>query len=242
MKKWLLALGSLLLVALAAIALSSRIYGVGIRIHDGRHYVLGNHERYLLGGRVTSVARKYYGTFRATGMSQQALWSEASELGRWLRSKPALLKIGETLFAHGGISPKILSTNPTLQSVDAEAAAGFTIGNSTQRTIENHVLHDSVGVLFYRGLAQDLDELGLGKKADRDHVERILDHFDVKRIAIGHSLAEHVSHDFDGSVIRVDVPHADGRSEALLIEDGGLWRVDNHGERFPLEQAKNVES
>ena len=206
------------------------------------HYVLGNHERYLLDGRVKSAARKYNGSFRVTGLSPAALWSEDTELGRWLRSKPVLLKIGKTLFAHGGISPKVLSMNPSLQSVDTEAAAGFTIGDSTQRTIEDHVLHDPLGILFYRGLAQDMDAYGLGKKADGEHVDRLLDHFEVERIAIGHSLAEHVSHDYGGSVIRVDVPHAEGRSEALLFEGDTLWRVDSTGARFTLEQAKNIES
>jgi len=203
------------------------------------HYVLGNHERYLLDGRVKSVAKKYFGSFRATGLSQKELWSENSELGRWLRSKPALLKIGKTLFAHGGISAKILNLNPTLEKVDTEVAKGFTIENSTQRTIENSLLHDSLGILFYRGLAQDMSKYNLGKKAGDEHVELILSRFGVDRIAIGHSLAEHVSYDYGGKVIRVDVNHAEEKSEALLFEGGLLWRVDNKGNKFPLEQVKN---
>ena len=55
-------------------------------------FILGNHERYLLDGRVKSAAKKYYGTFRTTGMSSRELWPENSELGMWLRSKPVMLK------------------------------------------------------------------------------------------------------------------------------------------------------
>src|SRR3546814_7468717 len=36
--------------------------------------------------------------------------SAGTELGRWLRSKPVLVKVGDTLFAHGGISPRVLAT------------------------------------------------------------------------------------------------------------------------------------
>ena len=49
------------------------------------HYVLGNHERYLLDGRVKSAAKKYKGSFRVTGLSPTSLWSEDSELGSGFR-------------------------------------------------------------------------------------------------------------------------------------------------------------
>lgn len=200
------------------------------------HYILGNHERYLLDGRVKSVAKKYYGTFRTTKMYQHELWSENSELGRWLRSKPAVLKIGDTLFVHGGISPEVLSTSPTLQSIDEEVKSSFVLGDTIRRNIEGSVIHSSLGVLFYRGLSKNMSEYGLGEKASTDHVDQVLSAFRVKRIAIGHTLVDHIGYDYDGKVIRVDVAHSEGVSEALLIENNSMWRIDTSGNKQALER------
>jgi hypothetical protein len=204
------------------------------------HFILGNHERYLLDGRTKSVASKYYGTFRTTEMSQRELWSEKSEMGRWLRSKPVILKIGSTLFVHAGISPKVLLMNPSLQSIDKEADNNFVTDDAVRRTIDGNVIHDAHGIIFYRGLAQDRRADNLGEKASTAHVNVVLEKFKVDRIAIGHTLATNISHDYDGKVIRVDVNHSGGVSEGLLIEDNVLWRADDKGNIFPLKQVKNI--
>ena len=201
------------------------------------HYVLGNHERYLLDGRVKSVARKYYGTFRTTGLSPEALWTEASELGRWLRSKPVLLKIGDTLFAHGGVSPKVLSANMSLGAIDKEAEENFVLNNTIRRNIDGSILHDKQGLLYYRNLIKDMDQRELGAKADAGHVDQVLTQYQVKRIAIGHTLVDRISQDYDGKVLRIDVPHSEGTSEALVIEGESLWVVDAQGNKSALGGA-----
>lgn len=203
------------------------------------HFVLGNHERYLLDGRTKSVASKYYGTFRTTEMSQRELWSEKSELGRWLRSKPVMLKIGSTLFVHAGISPKVLGMNPTLQSIDKEAENNFVTDDVIRRNIDGSVIHDANGILFYRGLALDRSADDLGEKASTAHVNQVLEKFKVDRIAIGHTLAANISHDYDEKVVRVDVHHSGEVSEGLFIKDNTLWRADDKGTMFPLKQVGN---
>jgi hypothetical protein len=203
------------------------------------HFVLGNHERYLLDGRTKSVASKYYGTFRTTDLSQRELWSEKSELGRWLRSKPVMLKVGSTLFVHAGISPKVLGMNPTLQSVDKEAENNFVTDDIIRRTIDGSVIHDADGLLFYRGLALDRSADDLGEKASTTHVNQVLEKFKVDRIAIGHTLATNISHDYNEKVIRVDVHHSGEVSEGLVIKNNTLWRADDKGTLFPLKQVEN---
>src|SRR3546814_13183384 len=76
----------------------------------------------LLQGRPKHVADKYYATINATGLDHGELWSAGTELGRWLRSKPVLVKVGDTLFAHGGISPRVLATGLGIDAIDAVAA------------------------------------------------------------------------------------------------------------------------
>ena len=204
-----------------------------------KRQVLGNHERYLLDGRVKSVSRKYFGTFRATGLSQKELWSEHSELGKWLRSKPALLKIGETLFVHGGISPSVLKSNPTLESIDREVENNFVIGNVFLRNVSDSPIHGSEGILFYRGFAKDMSEHNLYGKANPEHIDHVLSFYDVKRIAIGHSLTKNIGYDYEGKIVRVDIHHSEGESEALLIENNLLWRLDVEGNRYPLRKTQN---
>lgn len=203
------------------------------------HYILGNHERYLLDGRVKSVAPKYYGTFRATGMSPRQLWSEDSELGKWLRSKPVMLKVGDTLFVHGGISPRALTYNYSLETIDAESARHFVIGDSVRRNVDDSIIHGADGLLFYRGLTQSSSDKGPNESASAEHVDNILTTYKVNRIAIGHTLVSHIGSDYDGKVLRVDVPHASGTSEALLMENASFWVVDSKGNKSPLTKLKD---
>jgi hypothetical protein len=198
------------------------------------HYILGNHERYLLDGRVKSAAKKYLGTLRATGMLPSDLWSENAELGAWIRSKPVILKMGDTLFVHGGISPRVLDHNLSLQAIDTEAQHNFVIGDTVQRNIEDSILHGADGLLFYRNLAKDMSADELGAKVSVEHIDKVLAAFKVNRIAIGHTLVSHIGHDYDGKIIRVDVAHSEGTSEALLMEDATFWVVNHQGQKSPL--------
>lgn len=201
------------------------------------HYVLGNHEQKLLNGRTSDVDRKYLGTIRLARQSHRALWDERSELGRWLRSKPVLIKVGGYLFTHGGVSPDVLALKPTLDEIDRHAAAVMT---ADPRDIDDPrakvLIWDKMGVLWYRGLARGSEEI---PKADPAHVERVLQHFGVRHVVIGHTLARHIGHDYGGAVVRVDVDHAGGTREAVLIEGDAIHRVDANGVQTALARAVN---
>jgi hypothetical protein len=205
----------------------------------GVHYILGNHEQMLVTGRTSYLHPKYFGTLNLARESHAALWDEHSELGRWLRSKPVLLKVGDWLFMHGGVSPAVLEARPSLADVDRAAAAVFAtppdrIADRAQRLL----IWDRDGLLWYRGLAMPLDA---APKADAAHVTQVLQHFGVRHLAIGHSLAQHVGTDYGGAVLRVDVHHASGTIEGVLIEGGQAHRVDARGTRSPLQAATNLE-
>ena len=78
-------------------------------------------------------------------------------------------------------------------------------------------------------------------KVPAAHVRQLLRHFGVRHVAIGHSLVHHVGHDYGGAVLRVDVHHASGTREAVLIENGAAHRVDASGKRSALEAAVNAD-
>lgn len=204
------------------------------------HYVLGNHERYLLDGRAKSAHKKYFGSARATQRSHAELWSAQTVLGDWLRHKPVMVKINDFLFVHAGVSPEVLETAPTLAEIDEFASENLTLGNPYFRNTKQSPIHGSYGILFYRGFVKGQTEYGLSPKASSQHIENVLNHFDVKHVVIGHTLVDHVSSDYLGRIVRVDVDHGSGISEGLSVNDGVTKRINNDGERFELPTAEEL--
>jgi hypothetical protein len=216
-----------------------RMEGEAQAAGGGVHLVLGNHDQMLLIGRTSYYHPKYFGTLRLSGESPQALWDERSELGRWLRSKPILLKVGNYLFVHGGVSPAVLVRAPSLADVDRHASAVLTQApDSIAEEAARDIVWGRDGLLWYRGLAMALDG---APRSDAKHVARVLEHFGVRHIAIGHTLVQHVGSDYDGAVLRIDVQHAAGKVEGVLLEDGLQFRIDATGQRFPLQAAINLD-
>jgi hypothetical protein len=197
------------------------------------HYVLGNHERYALQGRPKSAHPKHLATARATGLKYGDLWSTRSELGRWLRSKPAMLKIGDTLFVHGGVGTEVMALAPSLAQIDAAAARYTDALRKSDDPVGVTTIQSNTGVLADRSLAKAADT----DSAIDAHLTRLLRHFDAERIAIGHTSVAHVGYTHGGRVLRTNVVHAQGTNEGLLWRDGSWWRVDAGGLREPMGPA-----
>ena len=80
-------------------------------------------------------------------VEQRAAWKPDGELGAWARSNPAVLKIGDTVFVHGGISAEY-SKFP-IDEINRRVAAALTAVDDSPKSI----LNDPLGPLWYRGLA-----------------------------------------------------------------------------------------
>ena len=66
-------------------------------------------------------------------------------------------------------------------------------------------------------------------------IDSTLDFYGVRAITTGHTIiSTEVRSLYDGKVFNVDVHHAEGRSEALLIENGKFWRVNTTGEKLEI--------
>ena len=68
------------------------------------HFILGNHEIMNLSGDLRYLNTKYSDNAKLLDQNYMSLYDEHSELGRWLRTKNVVEKIGDIMFAHGGIS------------------------------------------------------------------------------------------------------------------------------------------
>ena len=74
----------------------------------GVHFVLGNHEFMVLSGDLRYLHPKYSKVAAALqAPSYTALWSEQTLLGQWLRTQASVIKLGDYLCLHGGISPAV---------------------------------------------------------------------------------------------------------------------------------------
>ncbi|MEN0007052.1 MAG: metallophosphoesterase, partial [Bacteroidota bacterium] len=164
----------------------------------------------------------------------RVLFSESSELGRWLRSKNAMIKIGDYLFVHAGLSPKLLNTE-----LDIDA-----INRLIGKNLENRVLEDTLvrlligpeSPLWYRGLVEETKRYPLIKETE---LLALLKKYEASTVVIGHTVVEEVSSSFKGKVITMDVKHSEDefseQTQGLLIESGQLFKVNGKGQKEPLK-------
>lgn len=147
-------------------------------------------------------------------LEHQVAWSPDGEIGRWIVRNPAVLKIGDTLFVHGGISAAYASV--PIDDMNRRVAQALKAKDESPTAIIN----DPHGPLWYRGLITRSgdDETTVAPPTavaapvltiDQE-IELVCRSFGVKRIVVGHT------------------PSLSG----IVPEDRGqLWRADSGNSR-----------
>lgn len=191
------------------------------------HLLLGNHETMVMRGDLRYLNPKYVRAWADLPGGVPALYGPASELGRWLRSRPALLRLGDTLFVHGGISPVLVAQGATLAALNAAVRDQLNAPGKPP-------LLGTDGPFWYRGLVPGADSRR--PDATAEDVDRALAAFQVRRIVIGHTTQPRLTRLHDGKVLVVDTGLLEGRpGEVLLLERGKGHRGLADGRREPLE-------
>ncbi len=97
------------------------------RAGGGVHLAIGNHEAMVLTGDDRYLNPKYRRVTALLGVaSYAALWNEQSLLGRWLRSKAAVFRLGDYLCLHGGVSRELIDRGLTLSEVNQTVRGALT--------------------------------------------------------------------------------------------------------------------
>ncbi|SEH13022.1 Calcineurin-like phosphoesterase [Sphingopyxis sp. YR583] len=202
------------------------------------HVLLGNHEAMVLRGDLRYLHPRYGEVARILGARDYAaLFTPETLLGNWLRSRPAVLKLGDLLFLHGGISPAILDAKLDVPALNAGIRGPLAVPASETKAMEPglQLIAGSLGPQWYRGYFAK----GESRTSDAD-VERTLAAFGVAKILVGHTVVEKVTPLYGGKVIAVQVyPARDKASGAPILEgalrEKGRWfRLTADGARAPL--------
>jgi hypothetical protein len=140
----------------------------------------------------------------------QLAWRPDGELGKWALANPAIAKLGDTLFVHGGISAAF--AHVPLDEINRQAAAALKAQDATPTAIVNH----PQGPLWYRGMIV---------RGDGDEAT-------VAPIPPGTTIALTIDQEIDLAlknfgVKRIVVAHTPSRQGIVGAAGGKLWRVDS---------------
>jgi hypothetical protein len=162
-------------------------------------------------------------------VEHRAAFGPAGKYGSWIRRNNTAIRISDTLFVHGGISPK--------HSRTARSAMNSTIQRELldPSRLPPGMATDPQGPLWYRGLAE------YEEKPLENHLQAVLRFHGVNRIVIGHTVTRSaILPRFGGRVINIDLGLSRfyGRPPACLVLEGGFPYVLHRGARIPLPGTK----
>ena len=196
------------------------------------HFILGNHEIMNLSADLRYVNKKYLENAVLLDQKYTSLYDENSELGRWLRTKNIIERIGDFVFTHGGISSAINNLNLSLREINKLARPYYADTISNYEDPKSDILFSDYGPFWYRGYYDK------NNTAIPSQIDSTLSQFKAKHIVTGHSIvADTVSMWYGGRLFNTDVLHSTGKSEALLVEKDKYYRVDTDGKRSLLMQS-----
>jgi Calcineurin-like phosphoesterase len=179
------------------------------------HVLLGNHEvmnmlgdvRYVTPEEMASYADQSPapdapGTPRGLAGHRVAFGPEG-RYGRWLRSRPGVLRIDGTLFMHGGLQPAVPAR--TLEELNRwvrqDLFPGQAPGGGT----------NPLGPLWFRGYAVDPEERWSPRLAE------VLERFGAKRMVMGHTTQKdgRIGMRFGGRTLFIDTGLSTGYGRHL---------------------------
>ncbi|MFN0173824.1 MAG: metallophosphoesterase [Saprospiraceae bacterium] len=192
------------------------------------HFILGNHEVLNLQGNSSYVRRKYLENAALMGEDYNRWYDASSELGRWLRTKNAIEKIGDYVFCHGGISPELARTRLGLTEINRISRQH--LGKPIEAIVSEAaraIFDFKTGIFWYRGAAKNI--------ASKEDIITVLQFAGAKRMVIGHTLQPDITALYGGRVICIDLYHEEnlrqGFMKTLWMEEGFCYTLNSIGEK-----------
>ncbi|MHC4909079.1 MAG: metallophosphoesterase [Planctomycetota bacterium] len=199
------------------------------------HFVLGNHETMYMGDDVRYTAEKYARAASLLGVSTTGLVGPDTEIGRWLRSRNSMVRLGDVLFVHAGVS---VATTIGSADIDAVNTAVRTVLGAPKsergESLAWALAWGRTGPMWYRGYFPEYaDDYGpVPTPAD---VQAILAWASAKTIVVGHSQVDRITPMLDGAVLAIDIPWTDpAEARAVVFENGAVRQCGLDGAVAPI--------
>jgi hypothetical protein len=123
-------------------------------------------------------------------VERRLAWGPSGELGKWATRNPAVVRVGGTLFVHGGLSAEY--SRLSIDEINRRVAAAMAAGTDGPASI----LNDPLGPLWYRGLVtRDPEALAVRAAASppappltaEQEVDAVLKAYGAERLVIAHT-------------------------------------------------------
>lgn len=201
------------------------------------HFILGNHEVLNLQGNSTYVRKKYLANADLINEPYERWYDRESELGRWLRSKNAVEKIGDFIFCHGGISPELIHTGLSLDAINQISREN--LGKSPEYITDPYaqaVFDIKTGIFWYRDAARN--------QLSPEKMDEVMTYVGAKRMVVGHTMQNEVTTLYDGKLICIDLYHEENMREGFMETlwiggDGQCAVLNNTGQLSSLTRIAN---
>ncbi|WP_297173328.1 metallophosphoesterase [Thermomonas sp.] len=193
------------------------------------HFLLGNHETMALYDDLRYLNPKYKTIADLLDKAYPALYGADTVLGAWLRTRPVMLKLGDTLFLHGGIAPENIDLVRDLAATNAayDHSLGTPKAQVKADPALNRLYNGKTSPIWYRGY--------FNGALTTEQVKALVAQLGVTRIVVGHTTIGEVASFHDGKVIAIDSGIKRGKAGQLLfIEGDQLSRGLMDGCRQPL--------
>lgn len=208
--------------------LESEAENVGGKVH----FIIGNHEDMLLRANWKYTQQKYKAIAGSLGVDYKDLYGENTELGKWLRTKNLMTKIGDCIFVHAGLSKELLDRKLSIEKVNSAAIPYVGTDKKVRKDIELvDFLYGKMGLLWYRGMVVDYKDY---MKITPIVLNELLEYYNAKRVIIGHNVVDEISFDFNGKVVRIDVDHHKAAQALLIMNGENFYRVNDRGQKERL--------
>ncbi|MEM9920541.1 MAG: ankyrin repeat domain-containing protein [Bacteroidota bacterium] len=203
------------------------------------HFIIGNHEEMNIRGDLRYVRDKYKIVARKLNMPYKSLYGKNTVLGNWLRSKNMIEKVGQNLFVHGGLSPRVANYNIRLKNMNELGRTYY--GTEKWRMKEKggmaELMFANQGPMWYRGY--------FSNTLQQKDVDQICQKYSVQRIIVGHTIVNEISTLYKGRIVAIDVKHSvmlnNRQHNAIIIRDGQCVKTDMDGKKGEID-ALSLES
>jgi hypothetical protein len=200
------------------------------------HVLLGNHEIMVLLADLRYVHPKELAIAELHGVRYDELFNRhTSLLGRWLASRPGVVRIGDVVVAHGGVTPEYARLSiPELNDTLAHYLHTALLVDDTITVVTDTVAEQARFDFFWgeRSLFWHRDYVR-ADSLDAD-IKETLQRWSARTMVVGHTAVQRIDEMHGGHLIAAHTPRLGG--ELLL-----LVRRGQHLDRFRISAANGAQ-